>query len=829
MSFSRALFASVVVLLFLVAAAWPQAGTAIVSGTVRDQTGAVIPNAPVGLTGIATNVSSTTRTNEAGLYFFPGVLVGEHRLTLEFPGMERFEGTFAVQVGQRVVIDPVLKPGQAATTVDVKDITPLVNTTNPTLRTTLERERIEQLPINGRSITNLLSTIPGYEGGRLFGTPAASQEWILDGAVVSERRWSTGSPQQPPLDMIEEFTVEANAISAKLSRPVNIVLSSRSGGSRFHGTAFETHRNNALGLARSRTDFYDRAPQLIRNEFGASASGPVILPKLYNGKDRTFWFVAYEATRTRSASTSSFTVPTAAMRNGDFSGLIDSQGRRFTIYDPLTTDSRTYARQPFSYGGRLNVIDPARISPVAKYMFGITPMPTTEVNPLIDVNFWGPQRSMLNRWNISSRFDHRLTAKDQVYVRTLVTDNFNDYQTTAGGVGQQMLNGVAGWERNTNYVQSIATSWVRSISPTLFNELLVSGKRNYWFGGEVGEGENDWHKQLGLPNPFNVGRWPQIQGTGLSSYQLITNDTKMNYENNYVVDNNATKIRGRHELQFGVHWRHDFLNILPQQRYQAAQLNFGTNATALYDTASTPVSPLARPFTGHNLANMFLGISTYANNLQHPWYNLRNKELALYFHDDYKLSSRLTLNMGLRWEYWTPYHDARGTIVGFDRPSTSVVLGAPLESLIAIGATRQSLIDRYLTLGRKFTTWDKVGLPQDLVNSRKANLGPRLGFAYKALDGKKSFVLRGGYSLAYFRTSLHQWLDNNRSNLPMAASYNYNLNDSTQSPDGLPNYWLRSNPTVVAGVNSENVVDVDQPRGITRGSGTISYFARNQP
>jgi hypothetical protein len=659
MSCLRNVFASAVIAGVLATAAWPQASTGIVSGTVRDQSSAVIPNAPVVLTGVATNVSSTTRTNEAGLYFFPGVVVGDYRISVEFPGMEKFQGTFSVQVGQRVVIDPVLKAGQTTTTVDVQDVTPMVNTTNPTVKMTLERERIEQLPINGRSITNLLSTIPGFEGGRMFGTPSTSQEWILDGAVVSERRWSTGSPQQPPLDMVQEFTVEANAVSAKLSRPVNIMLSSKSGGNQFHGTAFETHRNNAIGLARARTDFYDSPPQLIRNEFGVSASGPVVLPKLYNGKDKTFWFVAYEANRTRSASTASFTVPTAAMRNGDFSGLIDSQGRRITIYDPQTTDSRTYARQPFSYGGRANVIDPARISPLAKYMFGTTPLPTTDVNPLIDVNFWGPQKSLTNRWNFSSRFDHRFSSKDQFYARLLFTDQFTDYQTTAGGVGQQMLNGVAGWERNTNDVQSIATSWVRSFSPTLFNELLVSAKRNYWFGGEVGEGENDWHKQLGLPNPFNVGRWPQIQGTGLSSYQLITNDTKMNYENNYVVDDNVTKIHGKHELQFGGHFRHDFLNILPQQRYQAAQLNFGTNATALYDPASTPVNPIATPFTGQNIANMYLGISTYANNLQHPWYNLRDKEAALYFQDDYKVTSRLTVNMGIRWEYWTPYHDTR--------------------------------------------------------------------------------------------------------------------------------------------------------------------------
>src|ERR1044071_513424 len=149
MSFGRTLFALVGVSLFFATAAWPQASTGIVSGTVRDQSGGIIPNALVVLTSIATHISSTTRTNEAGLYFFPGVVIGEYRLSVEFPGMERFQGAFTVQVGQRVVIDPVLKPGQTATTVEVQDVTPLVNTTNPTVKTTVEHERIEQLPING--------------------------------------------------------------------------------------------------------------------------------------------------------------------------------------------------------------------------------------------------------------------------------------------------------------------------------------------------------------------------------------------------------------------------------------------------------------------------------------------------------------------------------------------------------------------------------------------------------------------------------------------------------------------------------------------------------
>lgn len=816
--------------------AWPQAGTGTVSGTVRDQSGAVIPSAAVVLTNTATNVSSRTNCNEAGFYFYPGVVAGSYRLTVEVPGMDRFEGTFVVQVTQSVVIDPVMRPGQTTTTVEVKDITPMVTVDNPTVRTTLERARIEQLPINGRSITNLLATIPGYEGGRVFGTPSAGQEWVLDGAVMSDRRWSGEAPQtQPPLDAIEEFTVEANAVSARLTRPVNILMSTKSGTNQFHGTAFETHRNNAIGLARSRTDFYEKAPPLIRNEYGVSAGGPVRIPGIYNGKDRTFWFVGYEGRRTRSAQTFGFPVPTAAMRNGDFSGLVDAQGRRFTLYDPWTTDSTTWSRQPFAYGGRQNVIDPARISPVARYMFSITPLPTHDINPLIDYNWWGPQQNIENRWNLSSPPDHRLSEKDQLYVRLQFTDRLNDYRVDAGGNGLQMLNGVAGWERNTAFISSAAVSWVRTFTPTFFSELLVSGKRNTWFGGEVGEGATDWHEELGLPNPFNVRRWPQVRGTGLSIpgasnvYNLLTNDTKMNHENNYIIDNNLTKIHGKHEFLFGVHFRDDLLNILPQQRFPAAQLNFETGATSLYDRSSTPQNPLATPFSGHDLASMFLGLASYGNNLSHNWYYLRAKELALYLHDNFKVSSRLTLNVGLRWEYWTPYHEKRGTIVGFDPKTKSVVLGADLDTLYRLGATYPSLINRYESLGRKFVTWDQAGLPRDLVDSRKANFAPRLGFAYKALDGKSSFVMRGGYSIAYFRTSLSQWMDNNRQNLPMAASYNFNLNDVTQSPDGLARYMMRSVPTVVAGVNSRNVIDLNQPRGITRGSGTISYFAQNQP
>ena len=190
-----------------------------------------------------------------------------------------------------------------------------------------------------------------------------------------------------------------------------------------------------------------------------------------------------------------------------------------------------------------------------------------------------------------------------------MTDNFwwNRYLIQSGGTGQQMLNDVAGWEYDSNGMKSIAGTWTHVFSATTFNEVLISVKRNEFFGGE-NESVDSWSDRFNLPNPFNSRRWTQAINTGLGTYAFVTNDTKKNYDTFYVIDDNATRIRGRHELQFGVHVRRDHLNDLPQQRFPAAQLDFASMATSLYDPASTPTSPNAVPQTGFNLANMYLGI-----------------------------------------------------------------------------------------------------------------------------------------------------------------------------------------------------------------------------
>src|SRR5260370_1603771 len=205
---------SVLLLAAAVPCAWSQPTMGAVSGTVRDPSGAVVPNATVGLTNTATNISQNTNANEVGFYIFPDVAPGSYHLSVLSPGMQKFEGALVVRVAERLVIDPALKPGETLTQVEVKDITPLVSTDNPTVSTTLERERINQLPINGRSLNTMLGNLPGFEGDRLNGIFNDATEWVLDGAVVSDRRWNGAPSSQPPMDAIQEFTVVSNAAYA---------------------------------------------------------------------------------------------------------------------------------------------------------------------------------------------------------------------------------------------------------------------------------------------------------------------------------------------------------------------------------------------------------------------------------------------------------------------------------------------------------------------------------------------------------------------------------------------------------------------------------------
>jgi len=824
MSYSR-IVTPAVVLLIGSGIAWPQGSTTTVRGNVRDQSDASVVSAAVSLTNTATGITVKTTTNETGFYIFPAVLPATYRLTAEAPGFQIFEAIVTVQVQQASVVNPVLKVGQTSTQVEVIDATPVLTVDSPALGHVLERRRIEQLPINGRNLITLLQTVPGMEGTRAYGLRQGSQEIVLDGSATSERVYGGTQRRPPGLDTIQEFKVENNGSSAKFTRPTTVIVSTKSGTNQLHGSLFETHRNNALGKARQRQDFYSKPPQLIRNEYGGSMGGPVLLPKIYDGRNKTFWFFAYEGLRNVAPSTLGFQVPTVEMRNGDFRGLVDGQGRQIRVYDPYTTNPQTWAREQVSFRGQPNVIDPARISPLGKYLFSITPLPTQpEVNPLLGNNWFGPVPNRSRQWTSTLRFDHRFSEKDQFFIRYTSGDT-NTFQQK---FTQPMLNNAPGTVYILSPNKSLAASWIRNISPTFFNELLVSGNRETYFLG-TGEPGVKYADQLGLPNPLNVPGWPGLYDTGLGNYYFETDNTQ-GYGVFYgIVDNNATKIKGKHELQFGFHYRYDQLNVLPDQQQNQGNHSWATGATSLYDSSTSRTNPLAVPLTGHNLANMFFGVMNYSNQFVRSYFYMRAKEYALYFQDNYKVTPRLTLNLGLRWEYWPAFREKNNVLSTFDPNRRAIVLGTDLDTMYRLGATVPSIVNRLQSLGARFITYQEAGLDRSLMSSTKRDFGPRAGFAYRAGEGSRSFVLRGGYRIAYFPIPLRPWSARMRSNAPLTARFRSSVTDATLTPDGIPNYGMRSVPTIIAGQNSRDAVTLNNANALTRGSVLASYFAANQP
>jgi hypothetical protein len=829
--FMRNLLLLAVVLCIITAPAFPQASTGTVSGTVRDQTGAVIPGATVTLTHTSTNVTSKTTTNNVGFYMFPGVIPGVYRISVEASGMQKFEGSLTVQVQQSAVVDVTLKVGQTATEVSVQDVTPLLALDNPALGATLERTRIEQLPINGRTITSLLQIVPGMEGTRAFGLRDFSFEFVLDGAPLADRYgYYTVPLRQPALESIQEFKVENNSSSAKFTRPTSIILTTRGGTNELHGSLFETFRNNAIGVARSRTDYYTKPPFLNRNEFGGSGGGPVYLPGLYNGKNRTFWFFTYEALRQIAYSTGSYALPTAAMRNGDMRGLVDANGNMQKIYDPWSTDPVTWSRQQISYNGQLNVIDPKLLNPLAKTLFDVTALPTTADNPNVAPNWYGPVPNWRRSWTISTRIDHRFTDKDQFYGR-YTQGNYSSlnyfYSQPSLDWRRVPANSQSNFAPNKNF----ALSWVRTFSPTFFNEALASLSRQPWLN-TIGDPSIVYADTLGLPNPFRSNLWPAITGgpfvgNGYNWWTFNATGQAYWYLN---LDDNLTKIHGRHEFQFGGHYRYDWMDQLPQQQQVGGGHQWGATWTQLYDPSSSRTNPQATPFTGSPMANMFLGtMNQYSNHFVRGMFYARSEEGALYFQDNFRATSRLTLNLGMRWDYMPPFWEKNNAAVSFDMVQKAVVLGRSPEEFLQLGFSLPSIMNRFTQLGMKFETPQQAGLPYHLVGANYGNFGPRLGLAYRVGDGIKSFVIRAGYRISYFHLPLSSWSARMRSNAPMDAWFYRSWTQAAYSPDGIGSLAMRSIPTILAGVNSRDAVTLEDAKSLTPGSANVTFFPRTQP
>ncbi|HYO80345.1 MAG TPA: carboxypeptidase-like regulatory domain-containing protein, partial [Bryobacteraceae bacterium] len=613
-------------------------GTATIRGTVVDTTQAAISGATVVVANQNTGLTRRSSSTSDGIYSVSSLPPGPYTVSVEAQGFRKWAGTLDLQTGQTAVVDAAMQVGSVDTVVEVTGAAPVITTESSEIGDVKDALRIRQLPLDGRNISSLFALTPGVEGGanpRVNGMKVGATEMLLDGVSLVDRFGGGIARVQPGLDAVDEFRIETAGSQAQYSRPATVTLVTKSGTNSFHGSLFETHRNNGGGLrARQRQDGAT-APKLIRNEFGASAGGPLSIPGLYNGRDKTFWFFAYEGLRQRQEVFYRASVPTVDMWNGNFNNVVDAQGRKSNIYDPLTTDAQGM-RQQFPN----NTIPQSRLSPFFQKMRAITPLPTTDINPYAAENFQAVYPQADNTYKITTRGDHRLSMKDTLMGRFTITNRA--FSQTGGRFGAppvDMENSYGSGRQNTR-LYSASTQYTRMFTPTVLNELTLGLQRSTNSNGTLAD-PFGWAGELGLPNPFGALGWPTIS-TDLFGWD--SDNRKDENLTGYVVEDTVSWVTGKHSFKFGGKLRYEQNNVRELQQAQGSH-SFGGAWTALYDPAGDQIVP----FTGNGLASMALGLPTELTNQNNRGYfYFRQNEVGLFFQDTWKISQRLTLDLGLR-------------------------------------------------------------------------------------------------------------------------------------------------------------------------------------
>lgn len=847
-----------------------QSGAGSIEGTVTDSTGAIMPGASIHVVDQATGVTSDTKANGAGNYQVPGLFTGTYVITVTAPGMETYQKTLQLLVGQKAAINFSLKAGSVTQKVEVQaNAVQLVTTTSATLSSTLENSRINQLPMNGREIITLVGeTTPGLTSHYGPGTIAnglledSSIEYEADGVPLLNRNFggpnSMTQSQYPDPDTIQEVRTETSNSGAQFATPATAIISTKSGTNSLHGSLFETMRNNAVGIARNRSNPPNfAAPHLVRNEFGASAGGPIVIPHVYDGRSRSFWFLAYERYSQISTSYESAFVPTVAMRNGDFSGLSNSAGVLQQLYDPATTynsgiapcpgtpigtvnpyGQNPYCRLPFGNGIANspgdNQIPISRLDPTTKMLYDITPLPSNSSNPLVSSNLSVADPSVFIVPTITFRVDHSFGQKDKAYIR-YTSNNQTDValrnypnNSPATLAADGIPAGASGFQSINDAQFAAALNYTHIFSPTFYSETTASQQ---WFYQYVGGGGADASPDTNyeanffkLPNNFGETGFPVI----CSSCLMPFGGTQYQYQENQIIfdyDENLTKTMGKHQLHFGGRYRRERLSYLPSRQNDLA--SFDATGTSLENpTTSTAYS--GTPNTGETEADFFLGdASLYSVTLEPPEGHGHDMEWDGYFQDDYRVTKNLTLNLGLRNTYLPGFWTKGGLATTFDFKNDAFVMTNPTSYYVSHGYTTQAIITNLQNIGVKFETSAQAGFPS--TNSEnKDEFEPRVGFAWQPFGGKYGTVVRGGYGKYVFPTALRSSWQNSFSGFPYVQNYTQNYNSAAQSPDGMNNYLVRNPQNVYMGVNDQNVVNTSTTNAIVPGFG-ITALSPNYP
>ena len=667
-----------------------QTSTAKVTGTVTDPSGAVVPSVKVAIVNVATQFRDETTTNDSGIYTISFLNPGSYELRGEAEGFRRYvRENIVLETGQVATFDIALELGAVTDVVSVTAETPLLHTETPTLGQLIENKNIIEMPLVTRRAGKLVTLMgnvawAGFKGDTvpqfsMAGGGPLNQMWYLDGAVSQNN--VMGRPQlimDPPVEALREMKVLSNIYSAEYGRTRggHITMVTKSGTNEFHGSLYEFLRNDKLD---ARPFFARRKLHRRDNVFGGTFGGPV-------KRDRTFFFVNYEGSFRRTAQTRILDVPDPQEIQGDFSA---QSGQ---VIDPASGD-------PFPN----NMIPQSRFDPVGRQLAGFYPAPNVSGRPSGASNFIGNTITSNEGRAVVARTDHRFGNNDSLYVRYVLNDlpslRLSDLYPEHGA--DPFVRDV---ENRENF---ITAGWVHNFSPAVINDFRYSFSRRTYKSIPSGTGSGITG-QIGLTGVPDDGM-PQVTVTGLDALGTGGHFRASDLRTNPQVIEAISWFRGSHSMKFGFEWRRSgFADQYETLRY--GSFRFDDRATGL---------------KGTGLPALLLGWVRSANTIADDPVLARSDYYGAYVQDDWKITPRLTFNLGLRWSMDTPRWDEENRQNQFDLTAINPVSGTP-------GVVTFAGIDGQ----------DKYAHSFD-----QNSFGPRFGFAWRPL-GERT-VIRGGYGIMY--------------------------------------------------------------------------------
>ena len=761
--------------IFLLAAlpVWGQIDRGTIRGLVKDASGGVVPEAKVRVVQIETNSALDLTTNSDGLYIALNLPVATYRVEVEKTGFEKYvRQPVEVRPRAETTVDIVLQTGAITESVNVTSEAPVLDTNAVNNSVGFKDTLVEELPLivvgTKRDITGFLDNMPGANQTNTFiptvnGSTTEATEGFIDGARASERiEKGSLSENGPFLEQVQEVNVVTGAFNAEYggfgSWFTNVII--KSGTNTLHGGIFDHLGNDKLN-ARS---FFAKARTPYRqNEGGFTLGGPVVIPHVYNGRDKTFFFASLGLFYSRQGAAGLIdTIPTQAMLGGNFSGLTSATGAVIPIFDPNSTQSDgkgSYMRTQFPG----NIIPATQITKMASIVSSYIPVPSLpgELN-----NFYDHRANTWPYYNTTTpliKIDQNISDKQKLMVSyTHQTRPRVLWGNPQPGLGPQPVWG----QPQTNPLDQIYdqqdTSWkVRLnhdyiVSPTLVNHVTIGIDRELNIGPNGTDGQG-WDQKLGITGiPADNGAFPALTFSGGTAAPAVMGrgyDVKF-YALDYTIVENLTWIRGKHTMKFGAEIDRDRIDQLSLSNIQGS-FTFSNAMTSQPDSSSYGS-------WGSSVASFLLGAVSSAGAFIPAETGLRDFRLGAFAQDEWRATPKLTVSYGLRWDYNPSFSEVENKMSSFEPNIANSGAGGLMGALAFAG---QSGIP-----GKFFTTNWKKGF------------GPRLGFAYQ-LDSKTVIRSSGGI---YYQNSAENLITS-----PFFAGFSQSV--TFNSPDGFtPLYYINS-------------------------------------